>query len=544
MVCCGAAHSAALSRKGDMFVWGLSSCNQLGVGGNLMELPVPRPLTAFDRRRIVSVASGANHTLAIDETGQLWTCGQGSRGQLGLGDNPPEGPFALLATLNGYKVVAVAAGVAHSVALTSDGSVFSWGDCCYGQLGHPAFEQAPGEFLNRPWKVQQLNPNRLEATQRVTAIAAGGWHTLMLTVTGDIFVCGRNDHGQLGLGHMLDVWAPTRIALDPMDGPAPAPPPSSQRTLDDLLAPSAPSTSRPAVGGWEGAGRRAGGFASRPRALPCPSPAAPRPSVARAVQVAGGLLHTVVLVMRGGRLEALACGFNGSGALGSGDLESRSVLRPVQGLAGRRVTAVVCGDEASAAIGGSGEVYLWGRNSEGGLGLGDDRCRTLPTQLRGFRAVHPDRTLRRRGAKAYATFLKRKPSSSSEPTAQGGAADAAASSDASQPDAFWIVRALWNKSRLGRVPSDVQDALTTTQNMLEGAVDALVTGEMLSDRGMVCEEASAMSVDGATVDQQGANGADSELGMVGSDCEQLVQQNSKRSKGGSSRRYSLVSMDL
>jgi len=53
------------------------------------------------------------------------------------------------------------------------------------------------------------------------------------------------------------------------------------------------------------------------------------------------------------------------------------------------------GDYNSGAISADGTVYMWGRNDHGQLGLGDERSRWVPTPLSGFRAVHPDRTLRK-----------------------------------------------------------------------------------------------------------------------------------------------------
>ncbi len=86
VVSCGAHHSMCMSRRGELFAWGLGKSGELGLGRfTPIEVSVPRqcPLAHV---RIVSVACGASHTLAIGESGSLWSCGKNSSGQLGFGN--------------------------------------------------------------------------------------------------------------------------------------------------------------------------------------------------------------------------------------------------------------------------------------------------------------------------------------------------------------------------------------------------------------------------------------------------------------------------
>jgi hypothetical protein len=123
--------------RGELYTWGLASSGELGHGGwTPIEVGVPRMITSLQRTRIVSVSCGANHTLAISETGQLWSCGRGRHGQLGHGHFHDEGLLMLVETIRHERIVSVAAGRAHSVALAADGKIFTWGDASKGQLGH------------------------------------------------------------------------------------------------------------------------------------------------------------------------------------------------------------------------------------------------------------------------------------------------------------------------------------------------------------------------------------------------------------------------
>lgn len=99
--------------------------------------------------------------------------------------------------------MSVAAGRAHSVALAADGKIFTWGDASRGQLGHAqlvAMMQGPNPqplSIPFPQAIQSLEPARLRPPARVTAIAAGGDHSMAVTVAGSLLAFGCNKHGQV-----------------------------------------------------------------------------------------------------------------------------------------------------------------------------------------------------------------------------------------------------------------------------------------------------------------------------------------------------------
>ena len=86
VVACGSHHSTCISRRGELFSWGLAKNGELGQGRwTPIEVAIPKQCP-LPQVRIVSVACGASHTLAIGESGSLWSCGKNSTGQLGLGN--------------------------------------------------------------------------------------------------------------------------------------------------------------------------------------------------------------------------------------------------------------------------------------------------------------------------------------------------------------------------------------------------------------------------------------------------------------------------
>lgn len=130
----------------------------------------------------------------MSEEGDVYTWGWGGsfwqgNGGLGHGDNTSQPRPALVQSLEeaGVRVLSVAVGNNHMVALTKEGSVLSWGNGEYGRCGNG--------------KRQQLVPEPVEllAGKMVVAVAAGAQHTLALTADGRVYAWGKNDAGQLGL---------------------------------------------------------------------------------------------------------------------------------------------------------------------------------------------------------------------------------------------------------------------------------------------------------------------------------------------------------
>ena len=84
--------------------------------------------------RVYSVAAAYRHSLALTEAGRVYTWGYGAAGRLGHGGFQERYTPALVESLRDIRVVAVAAGDFHSMALTGGGRVYTWGEGEYGQL--------------------------------------------------------------------------------------------------------------------------------------------------------------------------------------------------------------------------------------------------------------------------------------------------------------------------------------------------------------------------------------------------------------------------
>ena len=190
-VSAGGEHSIALTADGSIWSWGWGTYGMLGHGDQQRQL-LPKKVEALAGQHVVAVSAGLNHNLALTANGAVWSWGWGGQGLLGHGDTQQQLLPQKVEALAGQRVVAVSAGEAHSIALTADGSVWSWGYGERGRLGH-GDEQ------------RQLLPKKVEAFagQRVVAVSAGGFHSLALTADGAVFTWGEGEHRCLGHGEDL-----------------------------------------------------------------------------------------------------------------------------------------------------------------------------------------------------------------------------------------------------------------------------------------------------------------------------------------------------
>jgi alpha-tubulin suppressor-like RCC1 family protein len=142
-------HTAAVTAGGRLYTWGSGVDGQLGHGDTGDRL-VPTLVGAGtfgapEGGRVVMAACGKAHTLVVTEDGGLWACGRGAYGRLGLNDDENRSVFEQVGAevFGGARVVAAAAGEAHSAAVTEDGALWTWGSGESGRLGHGDDKQEP-----------------------------------------------------------------------------------------------------------------------------------------------------------------------------------------------------------------------------------------------------------------------------------------------------------------------------------------------------------------------------------------------------------------
>ena len=139
MISCGDSHSAAITEKNRLFTWGNGTFGRLGHGIDTTEKK-PKLVEDLDNYEIIQVSCGAFHTLAVTSNGLVFGFGQGKYGKMGINRKDKEGIFLLPTQLDLTDVVQCVAGINNSMALTQRGKIFTWG---YGGKGLLGRKQSP-----------------------------------------------------------------------------------------------------------------------------------------------------------------------------------------------------------------------------------------------------------------------------------------------------------------------------------------------------------------------------------------------------------------
>ncbi|MBN3310093.1 RCC1 protein, partial [Amia calva] len=171
---------------GQVLAVGQGDVGQLGLGEEVLErtraalvrLPAP----------VVQVEAGGMHTVCLTENGEVYTFGCNDEGGLGR-DTTEEGSETTPGRVALPKpTVQVSAGDSHTAALARDGTVFIWG----------SFRDNSGVIgLLEAWE-KSVAPKQLHTTEAIVKISSGNDHLVLLTLSGSLLTCGCGEQGQLG----------------------------------------------------------------------------------------------------------------------------------------------------------------------------------------------------------------------------------------------------------------------------------------------------------------------------------------------------------
>lgn len=205
-VAAGGSHSIGLQADGTLWAWGDNGSGQLGDPFLVGSVNAPSqivnltPPTPGYNSSWVAVTAGLGHSIALQSDGTLWAWGSNFTGQLGNGDatlpNPPDqtSPVSVI-NAGGAPYVGVAAGDSFSVARRTDGSLWSWGSNTAGQLGIGASDPDPFNPVPHPTPLREVT-----AAADWTSVSVGGQHAVAIKTSGILDAWGDNSFGQLGDG--------------------------------------------------------------------------------------------------------------------------------------------------------------------------------------------------------------------------------------------------------------------------------------------------------------------------------------------------------
>lgn len=208
----GDNHSFALSNLDFLYCWGNNDFEQLTaqVSSNIVSSPEVIDTNTFlqSQEQIRFIEAGESHTLILTNQNRIYSFGNNQDGQLGVGNailstgDPRDMTVVFEPVLSTNDIlVQIAAGESHSLALSEKGDIFAWGKNDRGQLGDSTTDNS-----YHPIKVEL--PGTLDQSERVIQIAAGGDSSFALTDAGTLLVWGKNETGQLGINSYYDHYLP------------------------------------------------------------------------------------------------------------------------------------------------------------------------------------------------------------------------------------------------------------------------------------------------------------------------------------------------
>ena len=208
-VSCGGSHSLALCADGTVAAWGYNNSGQLGnTTTTTSNVPVAVSSSGvLAGKTVVAIAAGNGHSLALCSDGSVAAWGVNGSGELGNNDTANSSvPVAVQTSgaLSGKSVTAIAAGSSHSLALCSDGTVAAWGLNGQGQLGNTTTANSSVPVAVSTAGILSGKP--------VAAISAGSDHNLAQCVDGTVVAWGYNNRGQLGDNSLTNRTAPVAVS--------------------------------------------------------------------------------------------------------------------------------------------------------------------------------------------------------------------------------------------------------------------------------------------------------------------------------------------
>ena len=293
----------------------------------MTEANLPKMIQGLENA--VAISCGSRHSMALTQDGNVCSWGWGKMGQLGHGNyvNALSTPTCIeYFTKNNICIKYISCGGCHSGAIAQDGTVYMWGESHWGQLGIPSYLIDMHQATPVPCQVLDL-----DSDEKIIQLCCGGTHTLALSDQGSVYAWGRADSGQLGIGKTwLESADPSSIALE---------------------------TPQKIEAAFDGE---------------------------KVVQVACGAFHSAAVTASG---NVYMWGKEDYGMLGVGPTADVHSPKRLEFFQTRPALRVSCGGWHTIVVTRLGETFAFGRNEYGRLGLGDTRSRSRPKQVEALKDI-------------------------------------------------------------------------------------------------------------------------------------------------------------
>jgi alpha-tubulin suppressor-like RCC1 family protein len=179
-------HSVAVCDDGSLWGWGNNSSGELGLGESISFVSTPTKVP--DMQNFYCVSAGEDYSLALDSNGSVWSYGNGSTGKLGL-SNDLLSSFIPIRIPDLPEITKIAAGIGHSAILDVDGFVWLFGSNKQAQLG---FSGNNNDSFATPQKLTSIGT-------RLVDVSVGYFHTMVLDCNNQVWVFGADSYSQFGI---------------------------------------------------------------------------------------------------------------------------------------------------------------------------------------------------------------------------------------------------------------------------------------------------------------------------------------------------------
>ncbi|MHB8578557.1 MAG: RCC1 domain-containing protein [Ignavibacteriaceae bacterium] len=346
-VAMGKSHSIALAEDGTVYTWGLNSDGELGNSTTTnSSIPIKVSKGSYSgtaylgdnpSNKIIAVSAGNAHSVALAQDGTVYTWGNYYIGKSNTPVKIPMGSYpgtAYLGDNPGNKIISVSGGFNYSLALAEDGSVYTWGENTYGQLGNNTniSSTVPIKVLMGAYFGTKYLGDNL--SNKIISVVAGDCHCIAFAQDNMVYSWGRNTNGQLGDSSNQHRYVPVKVLMGAYSGTA--------YLGDD--------------------------------------------SSNKIISLVGGESHSIAFAQDN---TAYTWGHNNNGQLGEGtNKDSYVPVKVLKGAysgstylgdnPGNKIIAVSAGAFHSFALAQDGTVYSWGLNSNGQLGINSISPTSLP----------------------------------------------------------------------------------------------------------------------------------------------------------------------
>jgi len=337
----GFRHCVAEKSDGSLWVWGNNLEGALGIGNFVSKI---NPVTTSSRQSgILNIALAANHSIALNTDGTIWSWGNNSRGQLGDGTTTSKtSPVKIQSDTN---FIAVTTGFEHVMAIQNNGTLWAWGYNNNGQLGN-------GTNTN------SSTPIQIGTDDSWATIAAGEYHNIALKANGTLWAWGKNVNGQLGDGTVISKNSPIQIGTD--------------NTWTSIAIGANYSLALKADGTLWAWGVNLNGQIGDGTTSQRTSPIQIGTDNTW-IKIVAGASHTIGLKSNG---TLWAWGWNSSSQLGDGTITQRS--SPVQIGTDNKWINISASSINSSAVKSDGTLWAWGSNLSGQYGNGTTTNSSTP----------------------------------------------------------------------------------------------------------------------------------------------------------------------